>query len=72
MTHPVEHDTISAVVAELRSTDDPIEQMFRVIDVSREHDLLISRKWVQAWAEQWQTERAELRAKLAACEGDEK
>lgn len=37
---------------------DPIDQMHRVLLVAREHNCLISRKWVEGWADQWEKERS--------------
>jgi hypothetical protein len=50
-------DKAEAIIAAARSADDPIEQMLKVVDVAREHGSMISRKWVQSWAEAWQKER---------------
>lgn len=43
-----------------RSTSDPIEQMRKVCEVARENDCLISRTWVNGWADAWEKERAGL------------
>ena len=60
---------VPSVADVLMKTDDPIQQMRMVVQVARENDSLISRKWVEGWADQWERERSLNTPQPAAADG---